>query len=50
VVVALAFLKSITFSTFLRRSETVIAGVAIAGVAIGVAAEEARKLLRTGKN
>lgn len=47
---AFAMLKSMTFSTFLRRSETVIAGVAIAGVAIGVAAEEARKLLRTGKN
>ncbi|MGA2800216.1 MAG: hypothetical protein ABSE71_02715 [Candidatus Micrarchaeaceae archaeon] len=48
-VFAFAMLKSMTFGTFLRKSETIIAEAAVAGVVLGVAAEETRKLLRNGK-
>ncbi len=48
-VFAFAMIKSMTLGTFLRKSETVIAEAAVAGVVLGVAAEEARKLLRPGK-
>lgn len=49
-VFAFAMLKPMALGAFLRKTETVIAGAAIAGVAIGVAAGEARKLLRKKEN
>ena len=52
-VVALAVLKSIaspkTLAAFIRTSETIVIGTAVVAVGLGITAEEASKLLRTGK-